>query len=189
MKSAHVDAVGLLGPGLAGWSDAAEILAGRRAYTPADQAPGKPELLPANERRRVSSTIRLALAVAEEAMRGSRFDMQDICSVFATCDGDTETIDRICTALTLPDRPVSPTQFHNSVQNAPAGYWAIAARSPMPSSTISAYRASFAAGLMEAVAQLEVESRPVLLVAYDHTVPDPLAAAAGPKNAPSGKLL
>lgn len=179
MKTAHVEAVGLLGPGLANWSDGAEVLAGRRAYAPAEPALGRPLLLPANERRRVSATVRLALEVAEEAMSASRFDMEDICSVFATCDGDTGTIDRICTALTLPERPVSPTQFHNSVQNAPSGYWAIAARSPMPSSTVSAYGGSFAAGLMEAAAQLEVESRPVLLVAYDHTAPELLASAVG----------
>jgi hypothetical protein len=175
----HVDAVGLSGPGMADWNDGADVVTSRKPYRPDDVPTRGSALLPANERRRVSPTVRLALQVAEEAMARSSVDMAGICSVFATCDGDTEVIDRICNALTLPGRPVSPTQFHNSVHNAAAGYWAIAARSPMPSTTVCAYGASFAAGLMEAAAQLRVEARPVLLVAYDHTPPEPLAAAAG----------
>ena len=49
----------------------------------------------------------------------------------------------------------------------------------MPSTTVSAYHASFVAGLMEACAQLEVETRPVLLVAYDRPAPAPLADFVG----------
>lgn len=179
MTTLYVEAVGLSGPGMAAWHDGAEVVAARKPYRPDDIAPCRSELLPANERRRVSPTVRLALKVAEEALAQSSLAMDGICSVFATCDGDTEIIDSICKALTLPGRPVSPTQFHNSVHNAAAGYWAIAARSPMPSTTVSAYGATFAAGLMEATAQLQAEARPVLLVAYDHTPPEPLAAAVG----------
>lgn len=179
MTILHVDAVGLWGPGMGGWDDGADVLARRKPYRPDDVPPCNSELLPANERRRVSATVRLALRVAEEAMARSSLDLNGICSVFATCDGDTEIIDRICQALVLPGRPVSPTQFHNSVHNAAAGYWAIAARSPMPSTTVSAYGATFTAGLMEAAAQLRVEARPVLMVAYDHTPPETLAGAIG----------
>ena len=39
-----------------------------------------------------------------------------------------DTIHAVCTALTEPDYPVSPTRFSNSVHNAPAGYWSIAAK-------------------------------------------------------------
>ena len=179
MTTLYLDGVGLTGPGLADWGDGADVLASRKPYRPDDPALRGSTLLPANERRRVSPTVRLALQVAEEAMARSSLEMGGICSVFATCDGDTEIIDSICRALTLPERPVSPTQFHNSVHNAAAGYWAIAARSPMPSTTVSAYGATFAAGLMEAVVQLQVEARPILLVSYDHTAPEPLAAAIG----------
>ncbi len=179
MRCVHVDAIGLAGPGMASWPDGVKVLADERAYRIGENPRFTSALLPANERRRISSTVRLALKVAEEAMAQSSFDIDGVCSVFATCNGDTETINRICTALTQPERPVSPTQFHNSVQNAAAGYWAIAAHSRMPSTTVSAYRASFVAGMLEASAQLQVEARPVLLVAYDHPAPEPLAASVG----------
>ncbi len=179
MNTVHVDAVGLVGPGLTSWQDAARLIAADSSYQGGECPQCRPELLPANERRRVTSTGRLALKVAEEAMTQSSFPMDGMCSVFATCNGDSETIDRICLALTEPDRPVSPTQFHNSVHNAAAGYWAIAAHSPMPSTTVSAYQASFVAGLMEACAQVQVEARPVLLVAYDHPAPAPLDVCVG----------
>jgi Beta-ketoacyl synthase, N-terminal domain len=179
MKPVHVDAVGLAGPGMASWQDSLAVFADESAYRAGESPQFTSRLLPANERRRASSTVRLALQVAEEAMAQSSLAIDSVCSVFATCHGDTEIINRICIALTEPGRPVSPTQFHNSVHNAAAGYWAIAAHSPMPSTTVCAYHASFVAGLMEAVAQLQVEVRPVLLVAYDYPVPEPLAAAVG----------
>lgn len=179
MNRVHVDAVGLTAPGMASWREGAAVLADESGYRAGENPRCGTQLLPANERRRISATVRLALQVAEEAVTHSSFAMADLSSVFATCNGDTQLIDKICLALTEPERPVSPTQFHNSVHNAAAGYWAIGSHSPMPSTTVSAYYASFAAGLLEACAQLAVEARPVLLVAYDHPAPAPLAAAVG----------
>jgi hypothetical protein len=175
----YLDAVGLAGPGLVSWRDSLAVLADESAYRVGESSRCASKLLPANERRRVSATVRLALQVAEEAMAQSSLAMDSVCSVFATCHGDVEIINSICVALTEPQRSVSPTQFHNSVHNAAAGYWAIAAHSPMPSTTVCACQASFVAGLMEAVAQLQVEARPVLLVAYDYPAPEPLAASVG----------
>lgn len=179
MSIVHVDALGLAGPGMPSWHDARNVLADESRYRADALPPCTSLLLPANERRRISATVRLALKVAEEAMGNSSLRLDGACSVFATCNGDTEIIDKICAALVLPGRPVSPTQFHNSVHNAAAGYWAIAVRSAMPYTTISAYHATFVAGLLEACAQLEVEARPVLLVAYDYPAPAPLAASVG----------
>ena len=54
MSRVYVEAVGLFAPGLVGWGNSREILAGERAYAPADDQPlpkYKPVLLPANERR------------------------------------------------------------------------------------------------------------------------------------------
>jgi hypothetical protein len=67
----------------------------------------------------------------------------------------------------MADRPVSPTHFHNSVHNAAAGYWAIAADCRKSSVSLSAYGDTFAAGLVEAISMVHVEQAAVLLVAYD----------------------
>ena len=78
----------------------------------------------------------------------------------------TETGDithQICEALARPEREVSPTSFHNSVHNAPAGYWSIATGSRLASTSICAYDVSFAAGLLEAAAYATVEHQPVML--------------------------
>ena len=50
-------------------------------------------------------------------------------TVFTSASGDPETCHALCEALASPERLVSPTRFTNSVHNAPAGYWHIAAQS------------------------------------------------------------
>ncbi|MBA2409032.1 MAG: beta-ketoacyl synthase chain length factor [Gammaproteobacteria bacterium] len=100
-------------------------------------------------------------------------------AVFASSGGDSEIINSICTALARPQRAVSPTQFHNSVHNSPAGYWAIATLCHSSSVSLSAYDGSFAAGLLEAVTTALVEGGPVLLVAYDYPPPEPLSQVRG----------
>ena len=49
---------------------------------------------------------------------------------------------------------ISPTRFHNSVHNAAAGYWTIGAGCMQATTALSAYDATFAEGLLEALAQL-----------------------------------
>jgi hypothetical protein len=109
-------------------------------------------------------------------------------SVFASSGGDLGIVDRICCALGEPDRPVSPTHFHNSVHNAPAGYWAIGAGCRAGSLSLSGYDGSFAAGLLEAAALVASGDAPVLLVAYD-TLPPASFAAARPIGAAFGVAL
>ncbi|MCL2344606.1 MAG: beta-ketoacyl synthase chain length factor [Desulfobulbus sp.] len=165
------------GPGFADW----ETLRGHftaAAPLPADFAP-KPQgaLLPAVERRRASLTVRLAVDVAQAALQQSGLKAQDVALVFASSNGDTNTIHNICTALATPERFVSPTNFHNSVHNAAAGYWSIGAASMQPSTCLSAREYSVAAGLIEAAAQCATENLPVLLAIFDTPFPEPLHAA------------
>lgn len=172
--------VGVAAPGIDGWSEGRSLLANGCGY----QGGGEPQLragslLPANERRRITPTIKLALQVAMEAVQSTDNDAQRMGTVFATSTGDIDLLDRICRTLALPDRAVSPTQFHNSVYNAPSGYWAIACGSRMPSSTVSAFEGSFAAGLLEAAAQAVVDDIPILFVAYDTASPQPLGRVSG----------
>jgi hypothetical protein len=136
-----------------------------------------PGLLPPNERRRTTRVIRLALRVAEEALENADQDAAQVRVVLTSSAGDGEIIHKICSALLLPDRPVSPTDFHNSVHNAPGGYWSIATGCRQPSVSLSAHQHSFSAGLLEAATQVWVEQAPTLLVAYDHPPPFPLSEA------------
>ena len=69
---------------------------------------------------------------------------------------------------------MSPTDFHNSVHNAAAGYWSIAVGARAPSSTISAYDFSFTAGLEETSNLVCVDGVNALLVAFDLPPPQPL---------------
>lgn len=176
MSTLYVEAVGIAGPGLAGWTAAAPVLAGQAPYVPAELAPYSPELLPPNERRRATATVRLAFRCAEDALRGSSLPAADLATVFASADGDMDVVHRINQGLAQPARLVSPTDFHNSVHNAAAGYWSIAVGSRQPSTSLAADDASFAAGLVEAAALAAGDALNVLLAAYDIRAPQPLAA-------------
>ncbi|WP_020146348.1 beta-ketoacyl synthase chain length factor [Thioalkalivibrio sp. ALJ15] len=160
-----IAAIGLLGPGLADFASARHILAGQEPHERAPVAIPPTTLLPANERRRTTDTIRLALKVAEEATADC--DRSQLRSVFASSSGDMDIIDRICEALTQAEPMVSPVQFHNSVHNAPAGNWSIATANPAPATAISGFNATLAAGLLEAATLLQAEGGDVLLAAYD----------------------
>jgi hypothetical protein len=169
-----VEGAGLRGPGLEGWDQSRPVLAGIERYRPALTVLPQSSLLPPNERRRTVQTVKLALAVGAEAFENAGRDPRDTATVFTSSGGDGETIHEILRLLAGPAREMSPTRFHNSVHNAPAGYWTIATRSHSPASSLCCFDASFAAGLLEAAVQATVEDRTVALVAYDVPYPDPL---------------
>jgi len=174
MMRTFVRSVGLLGPGLSSWETGRAILAGEVAYQPADMPKPVPDILQPTERRRSSDAVRLAVAVAQEAMTSAGIAVDSVATVFTSADGDGWITHKICELLAAPEREVSPTLFHNSVYNAPAGYWSIATGSRQPSTSVCAYDASFAAGLLEAASQVTMERQPVLLVAFDLPLPYPL---------------
>ncbi len=174
----YVDGVGVLAPGLLNWAEAQLVLRGERRYAATAMPRPSADLLPPAERRRCGDIVRLALHVGLEALRGSGARAEDLATVFASSAGDGEVLNEICRALAEPAREVSPTRFHNSVHNAPAGYWSIATGARGPSTSVCAYQGSFAAGLLEAALQCLADRRAVLLVAYDAPHPEPLASAA-----------
>jgi hypothetical protein len=171
-----IEGVGLAGPGLAGWPESRRVLAGVEAYTQTPTVIPAPVLLPAAEGRRTVRSVRLALAVAHEAFTHAARDAAATATVFASSGGDGDTVHAILEILASAEREVSPTRFHNSVHNVASGYWSIAARSHEPSTSVCAFDASFAAGLLDAATQASVEGRAVALVAYDHPYPEPLQA-------------
>jgi hypothetical protein len=133
-----------------------------------------PASLPAAERRRTGTGVKLALAVGHEAVAGSGRDAASLAAVFAASGGDGQNCHVICETLAGEDRALSPTRFHNSVHNAPAGYWSIATRAMAPSNVLSAYDGSFAAGLLESLCQVAVDGVPTLLIAFDTDYPAPM---------------
>lgn len=172
-----VEGIGLLGPGLGGWRDGREILAGRQAYVDAATVVPPPELLPAAERRRAGMPVKLALAVGREAFLDAGCDPAITAVVFTSSSGDGEILDRMCKALATPEREVSPTHFMNSVHNVAAGYWSIATQCREASTSLCVYNASFTAGLLEAAVQVAVDRKPVGLIAHDQPYPEPLHTA------------
>ncbi|HET7401240.1 MAG TPA: beta-ketoacyl synthase chain length factor [Usitatibacter sp.] len=175
--AATVRGIGLVGPGLAGWEAGREVLAGRAAFAAAKTVVPVPEALPSTERRRAGAAVKLALAAGLEAVRAAGCEPGECAAVFASSGGDAENCHAICEALASEDRLISPTRFHNSVHNAPAGYWGIATGATQAADCIAAFDASAAAGLLEALVRTANEpSRAVLLVAYDCPYPEPLRA-------------
>lgn len=170
----YVDNVGLVGPGLAGWAAAREVLRGVAAYTRSELALPRLDLLPAAERRRTGVPVKLALAAGLDALTGASRPAGDLPSVFTSSGADGQVLHEICETLVGPDRQVSPTRFHNSVHNAAAGYWSIATQSHAPSTSLCAYDWSFAAGLLESAAQVLAEHAAVLLVSFDQPYCEPL---------------
>lgn len=171
---AWIDGLGILGPGLPDWADAAAVLAGARPFVPCATILPVPVILPAAERRRTGRVVKLALAVAAEACRSAGAQPGEIGSVFASSGSDGANCHEICVALAATPREISPTRFTNSVHNAASGYWSIAVGAMAPSQVLCAHDASFAAGLIESLVRISIEGRPVLLVAYDTEYPEPL---------------
>ena len=177
MTSLRIEGVGLVGPGFASWATARETLAGRAAYVGAPTVLPNPEALPATERRRAGKCVRLSLAVGLAAALDAGREPRDMATIFTSSTGDGDTLHAICEALASEDRLISPTRFHNSVHNAPSGYWGIATGAMHPADCLAAYDASFAAGLFEAAGRIATDpGRPVLLIAYDAPYPEPLLA-------------
>lgn len=176
MMRVYVEGVGLLGPGLDGWPASRDVLTGAAAYVAAPINLRASDMLPAAERRRAGVPIKLALAVGQEAFLLAGRDTGTTSTVFTSSGGDNDNVHAINGILATAPREVSPTRFHNSVHNAAAGYWCIAAGTHEPSTSLCAYDASFAAGLLESVTQVTVDDAAVVLIAYDHPYPEPLHA-------------
>lgn len=155
------------------WQATAGLLRGERPYRPEPMARPVAAQVPPRERRRHTFSIALAMTCAMQAIEGDEA-CGEMHSVFACSGGDTDVIDHICNALLLPGRPVSPQQFLNSVHNAPAGYWSIASKDTAAAASLSAYDATFAAGLIEAAVQIRTGQDRILLVAYDVPPPEPI---------------
>ncbi len=162
--AASIDAAALWARHAPGWQAWCAAL---RGETVAAAIKPNPSLLSANERRRASDSVLLAIEVADQAVRASGRDASKLASVFTSAHGDLAITDALCAQLASAPLQVSPTRFHHSVHNAASGYWAIASGSRATSTALSAHRHSFASGLLEALVHCACERQPVLLVGVD----------------------
>lgn len=181
MLEASVLGVSVWGPGLEGWEASRGMLAGEVDYVPRESPAPSPSMLGGTERRRAGPVVRLALAVAaeaaEQALRGVGIAPGALRSVFGSSNGDGVVVGGILDALSRGapgERVVSPTQFHNSVHNAAAGYWTIAHGSREPATCLGAHDWTWAAALLKAMVEVAAEGAAVLLCCYDHPLPAPL---------------
>ncbi|HEU0188684.1 MAG TPA: beta-ketoacyl synthase chain length factor [Gallionella sp.] len=178
-----IEGVGVLGPGLCGWQASQAILAGTAAYIDAALVIPPIDLLPSAERRRTGPAVKIALAAGCEAVAHAQRNASELPSVFASSAGEGENMQAIFEALAADGREISPTRFHNSVHNAPSGYWSIATKSMAPSISLACYDDSFVAGLLEAGAQAYTGGDAVVLMSYDtpytHPVHDARPISAG----------
>ncbi|MCU7801491.1 MAG: beta-ketoacyl synthase chain length factor [gamma proteobacterium symbiont of Lucinoma myriamae] len=148
-------------------------------YSPAPVDNKLATILPPNERRRAARVTQLAIYAAQQTDTPelNNSSLNQCLQVFSSANGDITTFHQISQALAMDGRPVSTTRFHNSVHNAPAGYWSIASQSKTPSTSITAYFDSFSTGLLEAAVQLNAsdnqQHRDCLLVCYDEIPAEP----------------
>jgi hypothetical protein len=173
----YVEGVGLWSPQLIDFAALKAWLGGTTPQPPPARPPAA--TLPQNERRRAPESVLLAVEVAGQAVAMSGRDATTLACVFASAHGDQAITDYMCATLARAPAELSPIRFHNSVHNAAVGYWTIATGCHAPSTAVAAQRASFGAGLLEAVSQVLAEQQPVLLVCSDTAGDNPLLEVIG----------
>ncbi len=172
--NATIEGVGFWTRGLPNWDAARQFAQGSAGLIDTPSKPA-PQILAANERRRAPESVAVALEVAMAACTAAGRQPTDLPSIFTSTHGELSITDYMCATLASDPRAISPTKFHNSVHNAAAGYWTIGTGCMQAATAISSYDASFAQGLIEALAQLQAGAPAVLLVAYDAYGVGPLA--------------
>ena len=162
-----VEGIGAWGDGFQSWPELQLLLAGRTVDHAGVVKGPKPEVIPANERRRAPLSAKLAVEVCSQAVEEAALDTATMSSVFVSGLGDMDLTDYMCRQLASENKQLSPTKFHNSVHNAPAGYWTIAIGCTAPATALAGLYHPISEGLLEAFVQCTAEGGPVLLAVYD----------------------
>jgi len=120
-----IEGIGLWAPGIADWPAALRVFAGAAPDVAAVAKPSAAALPPA-ERRRAPEPVLIASEAAGQACAMAGRDPATLACVFASTHGDIAITDTMCETLAADPRELSPIRFHNSVHNAPSGYWTVA---------------------------------------------------------------
>lgn len=164
-----IAAIGVWGAHFADTAALVQRLEGNAVNGPPLDGP-KPEVIPANERRRAPLTVRLAVEASWQATQNAAISPQALKCVFVSGLGDTELTDYMCQVLASANKQLSPTKFHNSVHNAPAGYWTISTGAMSAANSVAGFQTSVSIALLEAMVQCQQEQTPMLVTFYDAPV-------------------
>jgi len=172
-----IQSIGVAGSHFKTWKELQAVFNGTNALSDEPSEIFKTTILKPNEARRTSVTIKMVLQAAEETLSQSAFTANQLFSVFISSDGDPNILQSICQELATEDKFISPTQFHNSVHNAPAGYWSIGHQAMKGANSLACGDSSLAGGLVEASSLLDAGEDAILLVCFDLKSPSPLNSA------------
>ncbi len=164
-----VKAVGAWGQNYTSWVELTELLSKGSTAENTSTSP-KPEIIPANERRRAPLPVKLAVESSWQATQTAGIDPKELACVFVSGLGDTQLTDYMCKTLASENMQLSPTKFHNSVHNAAAGYWTISTGCMKAANSVAGFNESVSLALFEAFCQCIEENAPVLIAFYDSPV-------------------
>ncbi len=162
--------VGAWGPSFSNWPDlSSRILNLTNSEYDSELTPKapKPEIIPANERRRSPLAVKIAVETSWQAIQDADIPASNLACVFGSGLGDTEITDYMCRVLATESKQLSPTKFHNSVHNAAAGYWTISTQSTKAANSIAAYHNTAGLALLEGMSQCVFDNEPVLITLFD----------------------
>ena len=180
--------VGAWGENFRNWHDLTSILLGQKIEVEPSKGP-KPEIIPANERRRAPLSVRLAVETSWQACQDAQIDPENLASVFVSGLGDTQLTDYMCRVLASDNKALSPTKFHNSVHNAAAGYWTISTGCMQAANSVAGFECSVPLTIFDALIQSQAEQQPVLLSFYDAPCSDVLHKLMGNEHAFSASII
>lgn len=168
-----VAGIGAWGNYFDSWQSLQALFSGDTLPESSNKGP-KPSVIPANERRRAPLPVRLAVESSWQATQAANVSPDSLTCVFVSGLGDTDLTDYMCRTLASEHKALSPTKFHNSVHNAPAGYWTISTQTMTAANSVAGYEQSVSLALLEAIVQCESEGVPLLVTFYDAPVADVL---------------
>jgi hypothetical protein len=178
----QIAGIGAWGPGFSTWPELQALLqkmaSGHAdtelsAASPSDASLPKPAIIPANELRRAPQSARIAVEVALQAITAAAMPPTGMACVFGSGYGETTTTDYLCSVLNTAEKLISPTRFHNSVHNAPAGYWTISSGCTGSANSVAGFDFTASLALLDAVTHCVAEQEPVLLAVFETPVPAP----------------
>ncbi|MCW8108905.1 beta-ketoacyl synthase chain length factor [Alteromonas ponticola] len=168
-----VASIGAWGSYFDSWETLQQLMQTKSVPAAKNKGP-KPEVIPPNERRRAPLPVRLAVESSWQASQSAGIAPDTLTCVFVSGLGDTDLTDYMCKVLASEHKELSPTKFHNSVHNAPAGYWTISTKTMCAANSVAGFEESVSLTLLEAMIQCESEGVPLLVTFYDAPVADRL---------------